>query len=163
MKLTFENLESMKVGDMKLGEFFIINETIYLFTTDVPIEVKPICLWNRYAYENSKYYNQNLRDMIISLKTNVLIDYGIHIYGPKFREQYLENKESIYVHLNNTPEHELLMKIIGKHTSYTDVVQECMELIRTYQETTNINYMSEYINDKSGKKETKKSSMIIIS
>ena len=122
-------------------EFFILNEVVYVIMC-VPEQYKSQSFWDTY----SKKYRKPLKEMINDIKFHTLMNYGINLYGPSFKEECNQNLELSLDKLRS--HHNLVEKILGKHTSYVDVVSECLDLLRTFQETTNGGALQRYTRDR---------------
>lgn len=117
-----------------MEEAFIIDKFIFVFMM-VPDVAKPSCLWNIFLAKQKT----SPRKLISNLKSKVLIEYGRHLHGPNYKitEEFEE--------LINTEHGDLVKKLIGKHPTYSSVVSDCLELLRTFQDSTNPEYLNQFM------------------
>jgi hypothetical protein len=139
------------------SEFFIINQCIYLFV-NIPEDKKAQRLWDSYLDDSDK----PLKETIIELKKNVFIEYGVVLFGDEFKEQYNNNREASLEQLKKSPWGNIVINILGNHTSYVDVVNECMDLIRVIQSTKKIDDLQGYMWSNTSKPMEERSPLILI-
>lgn len=139
-----------------IPEYLVIDQDIYMFL-DISENNKPQCFWDVYK----EHYNQPLKQVIIEFKQKVLITYGVYLYGKEFKHQYIDNLELSEEQLKSSECGDLVTKIMGKHTSYVSVVKECIELLRTFQSSNNLDFITKHMDEVKRRKGVKPRFLLI--